>query len=120
MDGRGEVCGSFRRPKQYPGASLEAGTKGRTECHTHTRRCHGSSGGGGGDSQGVETGLTRTEGTWSDSWAVFTLTPHTCKVSAGTALFDPNGPWSHFTVEETEAERFLTTVGRASSGTQGS
>lgn len=28
-----------------------------------------------------------------------------CKVSACTALFDPDGLWSHFTVEETEAER---------------
>lgn len=82
---------------------------GQSAPHSWSRNCRGPSG-------RVRWG-DRTEGTRPDPWAVFTPTP---VVSTGTALFGPNGLWSHYTIEETEAERLWTIAGRASTGTQGS
>ena len=66
MGGRGGVCESFSRPRQYPGASLEAATEGG-DSKPHTPGTGTAMdpvvGSGWGD---------RAEGTWPDLWAVFT------------------------------------------------
>ena len=48
-------------------------------------------------------------------WAVFSQIPYRCKVSTRTALIDPNGLWSHFTVKKTEAEKEKVTCLKSSS-----
>lgn len=72
-------------PLEEEATRMEAATT-----HAWHRCCCGSCGG---------VGVGRQD------WAVFTQIPYRCKVSTCTALFDPDGLWSHFTVEKTEGEK---------------